>query len=42
MLIQVFWLQQGELLAIDEIDAVRLGMIREVLAAHGFELRVDS
>jgi hypothetical protein len=23
-------------------DAVRLGMIREVLAEHGFELRADS
>ena len=33
---------EGEPLAIDEIDAVRLGIIREVPAEHGFELRADS
>jgi hypothetical protein len=30
-----------ELLAIDEIDPVRLSLIREVLAAHGYQLRAD-
>ncbi|MDP9255949.1 MAG: hypothetical protein M3Q31_05265 [Actinomycetota bacterium] len=36
---EVAAMTERELLAIDEIDPERLGMIREVLAEHGYKLR---
>ncbi len=39
---EVAAMTEGELLAIDEIDPVRLSMIREVLAAHGYKLRENK
>jgi hypothetical protein len=36
---EVAAITEGELLAIDEIDPVRFGVIREVLAEHSFDRR---
>lgn len=39
---EVAAMTEDELLAIDEIDPMRLSMIREVLAEHGYEMRAEA